>query len=85
MVVGWGKAQVLNTRTQLHSHTEAQGPARKLPSVTVPQSSRHRSAVSLLMCDTLVYSPGIVTQGSVAKENVKNSEGQRLLRRAGIL
>lgn len=66
-------------------HIEAQGPARKLPPVAVPKSSVHRFAVSVLMCDTLIYNPGIMTQGNEAKENVKNSEGQRLLRRAGIL
>lgn len=84
-MVGRGEAQVLSTGTQLYPHTEAQRPARKLlPFVAVLQSSGHRFAVSVLMCDTLIYSPGIMTQGTVAKENVKNSEGQRLLRRAGI-
>lgn len=76
---------MLRTGTQLHPHTEAQVLAGKLPSVAVPQSPEHRSAVSVLLCDTLIYSPGIMTQGSVAKENVKNSEGQRLLGRARIL
>ena len=56
---------------------QLQGPAGKLPPVAVPQSSVHRFAVSVLVCDTLIYNPGITTQGNVAKENVKNSEGQR--------
>lgn len=77
-----GKAQVLSTGIQLHSRTEARGPAGKLPSMAGLQSSVHRFAVSVLMCDTLIYSPEIMTQG---KENVKNPEEQRLLRRAGIL
>lgn len=61
------------------------GQPRSCPlTVTVWQSSTHRFAAPMLICNILLYSPGIVRQGNVAKENYKNPEGQRLLRRAGI-
>lgn len=57
---------------------EAEGQAGKLP-VTRKQNV-HRFAAPVLLCGTVIYSLEL-GHGRVAKENYKNSEGQRLQKR----